>query len=135
MSLPANAVSWQVTLSCSSQPYFRNGTQIGYSLGCSECPSLTRQRERKLTALSFPHSYVPVNVDYGDLWDIMAFFKGDLEGQGGHDHLAEQIATQGKEWTKQFWRWEDMQACEGSLVTLCLSVTLTMLVSTQIFSV
>ncbi|SCZ93839.1 BZ3500_MvSof-1268-A1-R1_Chr6-3g08919 [Microbotryum saponariae] len=58
------------------------------------------------------YHYVPVNVDHQDLYSIMAFFKGDLEGKGGHDVSTEQIAMQGKEWTEGHWRWVDMQACE-----------------------
>lgn len=57
------------------------------------------------------NSYVPVRVDYTDLWGIMAFFKGDLDGNGNHDHLAEKIASEGRNWAEQNWRWEDMQAC------------------------
>lgn len=56
--------------------------------------------------------YVPVKIDYTDLYDLMAFFAGDLDGKGGHDDLAKQIAYNGKQWTEQHWRWEDMQACK-----------------------
>ncbi|SCV67516.1 BQ2448_5127 [Microbotryum intermedium] len=56
------------------------------------------------------YHYVPVNVDYSDLFNIMAFFKGDINGNGAHDQLAETIAAQSKEWTAAYWRWEDMQA-------------------------
>lgn len=41
----------------------------------------------------------------------MAFFIGDLDGNGSHDELAEKIASAGKQWTADYWRWEDMQAC------------------------
>lgn len=52
----------------------------------------------------------------------MAFFKGDLNGRGSHDALAEEIATQGKKWTEEYWRWEDMQACKiGSLAKKIIS--------------
>lgn len=54
--------------------------------------------------------YVPLKVDYTDLYDLMAFFAGDLNGRGGHDDLAKQIALNGKDWTEKHWRWEDMQA-------------------------
>ncbi|KAK4049073.1 Protein O-glucosyltransferase 2 [Microbotryomycetes sp. JL201] len=54
--------------------------------------------------------YVPVSVNYSELWDIMAFFKGDVTGQVGHDRLAKEIALEGKRWAEQYWRWEDMQA-------------------------
>lgn len=56
-------------------------------------------------------SYVPLKLDYSDLLPIMAFFRGAPEdGRGNHDHLAEKIATQGKEWAESHWRWVDMQA-------------------------
>lgn len=55
--------------------------------------------------------YVPLKTDYSDLFPIMAFFKGDpYTGSGSHDDMAEQIATAGRLWTEQNWRWEDMQA-------------------------
>lgn len=41
----------------------------------------------------------------------MAFFVGSPDGRsGGHDHLAQQIAEQGKKFGEEHWRWEDMQA-------------------------
>ncbi|KPV75135.1 glycosyltransferase family 90 protein [Rhodotorula graminis WP1] len=55
--------------------------------------------------------YVPVKVDYSDLYPVLAFFKGAPEdGRGGHDELAERIAAQGKQWADENWRWVDMQA-------------------------
>ncbi|KAG6337195.1 hypothetical protein ID866_1909 [Astraeus odoratus] len=42
-------------------------------------------------------------VSYADLYDALAFFRE-------HDDLAEHIATQGKEWSRRFWRKEDMAA-------------------------
>lgn len=42
----------------------------------------------------------------------MAFFSGDIDGNGGHDDLAKQIAYNGKDWTEKHWRKEDMEACE-----------------------
>ncbi|SGY16116.1 BQ5605_C012g06764 [Microbotryum silenes-dioicae] len=56
------------------------------------------------------YHYIPVNVDYTDLFNIMAFFKGDIDGNGAHDQLAETMAAQSKEWAAAYWRWEDMQA-------------------------
>jgi hypothetical protein len=53
--------------------------------------------------------YIPLKVDYTDLWDIMAFFSGDMNGQNGHDHLAKQIADQGKEYAAKHWRYADME--------------------------
>ncbi|GAA5851432.1 hypothetical protein JCM3766R1_004574 [Sporobolomyces carnicolor] len=55
--------------------------------------------------------YVPLKVDYSDLFPILAFFQGSpYDGSGSHDDLAEKIATAGAEWARDFWRWEDMQA-------------------------
>ncbi|BGO91104.1 hypothetical protein NBRC10512_005802 [Rhodotorula toruloides] len=55
--------------------------------------------------------YVPVKTDYTDLLPIIAFFKGSpYDGSGGHDELAEKVASAGKQWTEQNWRWVDMQA-------------------------
>ncbi|CAH7674288.1 glycosyl transferase family 90-domain-containing protein [Phakopsora pachyrhizi] len=54
--------------------------------------------------------YIPVRVDYQDLYDIMAFFVGDLDGKNGHDQLGEQIGKAGSDWAKEYWRVEDMQS-------------------------
>ncbi|KZT55623.1 glycosyltransferase family 90 protein [Calocera cornea HHB12733] len=56
--------------------------------------------------------YVPVQVDLSDLYDILTFFAGDVAagGKGGHDALAREIALQGREWSRAFWRKEDMVA-------------------------
>ncbi|GAA6037062.1 hypothetical protein JCM8097_005532 [Rhodosporidiobolus ruineniae] len=56
--------------------------------------------------------YLPVKLDYSDLFPILAFFRGSpfKDRQGAHDALAETIATAGKKWAGEFWRVEDMQA-------------------------
>lgn len=54
--------------------------------------------------------YVPVKMDYTDLYDTLAFFRGDEDGEGAHDDLAEKIAAAGREWSLTFWRREDMVA-------------------------
>ncbi|GAA6001465.1 hypothetical protein JCM10207_006679 [Rhodosporidiobolus poonsookiae] len=54
--------------------------------------------------------YVPLKVDYTDLFDIMAFFAGDLDGRNNHDALAKQIADNGKDYAQRFWRYADMEA-------------------------
>ncbi|KZS91430.1 hypothetical protein SISNIDRAFT_443154 [Sistotremastrum niveocremeum HHB9708] len=61
--------------------------------------------------------YVPVKVDYSDLYDILLFFRGDLGisrrksgAREGYDHLAEKIASEGKKWIGEYWREEDMTA-------------------------
>jgi hypothetical protein len=52
--------------------------------------------------------YVPVKIDYTDLYDILAFFIGTPDGKNGHDEIARTIAMAGKEWARDHWRKEDM---------------------------
>lgn len=74
--------------------------------------SLSPPRELPCSLSECPaHSYIPLKVDYTDLFDIMAFFAGDLDGRNGHDDLAKQIADNGKDYATRFWRYEDMEAC------------------------
>jgi hypothetical protein len=40
----------------------------------------------------------------------IAQFRGDLEGNGGEDLLAQQIAEAGEEWAQTHWRKVDMAA-------------------------
>ena len=54
--------------------------------------------------------YVPVQLDFTDLYDALAFFRGDENGEGGHDALARKIAVEGRKWSKKYWRREDLQA-------------------------
>jgi hypothetical protein len=55
--------------------------------------------------------YVPIKVDYTDLYDVMAFFIGNPEtGEGAHESMAQRIAEQGKQFAKQHWRRADMAA-------------------------
>ncbi|KAF4616689.1 hypothetical protein D9613_008818 [Agrocybe pediades] len=54
--------------------------------------------------------YVPIQIDYSDLYDAYIFFRGGLYGEGNHDEMAKQIAYAGREWSKTFWRKEDMTA-------------------------
>ncbi|PLW07099.1 hypothetical protein PCASD_25404 [Puccinia coronata f. sp. avenae] len=84
--------------------------------------------------------YVPIKVDYSDLYDVMVFFRGEddpadltkaqkkpassrrapraarRDSRLGHDHLAEKIATQGKRWAAEHWRRPDMAAYMFRLV-------------------
>lgn len=55
------------------------------------------------------YHYVPIKIDYSDLYDVMAFFAGDMHHLNGHDELAKQIAYQGKDWTAKHWRMQDME--------------------------
>lgn len=54
--------------------------------------------------------YIPVQLDYSDLYDSLTFFRGDLNGEGAHEDMAEKIATAGRTWAKTFWRREDLTA-------------------------
>ncbi|GAA6036975.1 hypothetical protein JCM8097_005487 [Rhodosporidiobolus ruineniae] len=56
--------------------------------------------------------YVPIKLDYSDLYNVLAFFDGGLDEQrtGNHDALAEKIAIAGREWAEMHWRIVDMQA-------------------------
>ncbi|GAA5868829.1 hypothetical protein JCM8547_002841 [Rhodosporidiobolus lusitaniae] len=56
--------------------------------------------------------YVPVKMDYSDLYNILTFFSGadDAQRTGNHDDLAEEIAKAGREWAETHWRVVDMQA-------------------------
>ena len=55
-------------------------------------------RGNALTTVS--RSYVPVKVDYSDLYDIMTFFRGGPDGKYGHDAMAAKIGSEGKRWAK-----------------------------------
>lgn len=52
--------------------------------------------------------YVPIKVDYSDLYDVMTFFVGTPDGKGSHDEIAAKLARQGKAWAAEHWRPEDM---------------------------
>ncbi|UKZ76476.1 hypothetical protein TrVFT333_004181 [Trichoderma virens FT-333] len=52
--------------------------------------------------------FVPMDSRFIDYYAIMEYFLG-YEGRNGHDHVAEKIATEGKEWADLVLRKEDMQ--------------------------
>jgi hypothetical protein len=54
--------------------------------------------------------YVPIQLDFSDLYDSLVFFRGDAQGRGAHDADAARIAREGTEWSKRFWRKEDLTA-------------------------
>ncbi|GAA6060113.1 hypothetical protein JCM10212_003521 [Sporobolomyces blumeae] len=60
--------------------------------------------------------FIPMQVDYSDMWDIMAFFRGGINGEGAHDDLGKEIATAGKEWVKECYRWADLEAYQFRLM-------------------
>jgi hypothetical protein len=52
-----------------------------------------------------------MQLDYSDLYNIMAFFAGTPDERfKGRDDLAQKIANQGRKFRLEHWRWEDMQA-------------------------
>jgi hypothetical protein len=60
--------------------------------------------------LTIVRSYVPVKVDYTDLYDIMTFFRGTPDGLGSHEELAAKLGAAGKLWARDHWRKQDMAA-------------------------
>ncbi|ORY32301.1 glycosyl transferase family 90-domain-containing protein [Naematelia encephala] len=54
--------------------------------------------------------YIPIKPDLTDLYDVLSFF------HNGHDDMAKEMAVAGKEWSKSFWRWEDMVAYQFRLM-------------------
>lgn len=58
------------------------------------------------------------------LYDIMNFFSGDMDGNGGHDDAARIIASRGRRWAEQHWRVEDCQACTSALSHFLLPLRL-----------
>ncbi|GAA94666.1 glycosyltransferase family 90 protein [Mixia osmundae IAM 14324] len=59
--------------------------------------------------------YIPAQIDYTDLWDILAFFRGTPEGRGSHDELARQIALAGQKWERRHLRWQDAESYQFRL--------------------
>ncbi|KAJ2932199.1 hypothetical protein H1R20_g4882, partial [Candolleomyces eurysporus] len=54
--------------------------------------------------------YVPVQMDLSDLHDALVFFRGDGNGDGAHEDLGAKIAAASREWSRTFWRREDLVA-------------------------
>jgi len=54
--------------------------------------------------------YVPIQLDLSDLHDALMFFRGNANGDGAHEELARRIALAGREWSKTYWRREDLVA-------------------------
>ncbi|KAH8881368.1 hypothetical protein GQ53DRAFT_799235 [Thozetella sp. PMI_491] len=53
--------------------------------------------------------FVPMDNRYGDWYGIMEYFLGYGDDVQGHDAVAEDIASSGKEWAERVLRREDMQ--------------------------
>ncbi|SCV72165.1 BQ2448_4859 [Microbotryum intermedium] len=60
--------------------------------------------------------YVPVKLDYSDLYDIMTFFVGTPQAKGAHDALAQKVGAAGQKWAATHWRKVDMAAYMYRLV-------------------
>lgn len=72
-----------------------------YSHGCSKSLfSVPSPPARPLTLDLHARSYVPIKVDYSDLYDTMTFFRGGPDGKHGHDELAKMIGLAGKAWAR-----------------------------------
>ncbi|KAJ7708327.1 glycosyl transferase family 90-domain-containing protein [Mycena rosella] len=54
--------------------------------------------------------YIPIQTSYADLLDALVFFRGDPAGGGAHDDMARRIAGAGREWSRRYWRKEDLVA-------------------------
>ncbi|KAH6904196.1 hypothetical protein BKA70DRAFT_1432400 [Coprinopsis sp. MPI-PUGE-AT-0042] len=54
--------------------------------------------------------YIPVQLDLSDLHDSLMFFRGDGNGDGAHEELGRKIASAGREWSRTYWREEDLVA-------------------------
>jgi len=77
--------------------------------------------------------YVPVRVDLSDLHDTLVFFRGGLHGEGAHEEMARKIATAGREWSKKFWRKEDLTAYMFRYYFLSFREQLSLSVDTRLF--
>ncbi|EAU90335.2 CAP1 [Coprinopsis cinerea okayama7 len=54
--------------------------------------------------------YVPIQLDLSDLLDTLYFFRGDPSQHNHHLDLAAKMADAGRQWSKRYWRKEDMVA-------------------------
>lgn len=54
--------------------------------------------------------YVPIQLDYSDLYDSLVFFAGDQSGEGAHEDMAKEIAFAGRDWARRYWRDVDVTA-------------------------
>ena len=71
-------------------------------------PSLYRYRDH----IQPWYHYIPARIDNSDVYDLMAFFTGDMDGKYSQDALAERISDNGHDFVKHHWRYEDLQACK-----------------------
>ncbi|KAG9022390.1 F-actin-capping protein subunit alpha [Tulasnella sp. JGI-2019a] len=55
------------------------------------------------------YHYVPIQHDFSDLYNSVAFFTGTPEGKGAHDKMAERIGANAVDYVRKHWRWQDME--------------------------
>lgn len=53
--------------------------------------------------------YVPIKMDYTDLVDALAFFRGTPAAPGGFDEVAKAISRNGQCFVRRLWREQDLQ--------------------------
>lgn len=76
------------------------------------------------------YHYIPIQPDYSDLYDVLAFFIGPMKEDGtvdhslGHDYLGKKIGQAGQEFALTQWRWVDMQAYVSGEGAPCLTYPL-----------
>lgn len=85
----------------------------------SRFPRLMQALNVKIRATVFPEwnslilpawfAYVPIKMDYSDLYSVLAFFRGSPSGRGSHDEVARRIARNGQCWVARTWRREDVE--------------------------
>ncbi|KAG8887721.1 Glycosyltransferase Family 90 domain containing protein [Tulasnella sp. 332] len=56
------------------------------------------------------YHYVPIQHDFSDLYNSVAFFTGTPSGRGAHDAMAKRIGSNAVEYVRKHWRREDMEA-------------------------
>ncbi|KAJ4496637.1 hypothetical protein C8R41DRAFT_866040 [Lentinula lateritia] len=76
---------------------------------CSQMKQLYEYKDMQRMKDAGNHKYV-LDVDLLDLYDSLIFFRGDSNGEGAQEELERQIALQGREWSKTYWRRQDIIA-------------------------
>jgi hypothetical protein len=105
-----------------SEVFTRFLSQIDGNAWSSRFKRLLTSRSLVFKATAYPEwfaqriqpwvHYVPIQLDYSDLYDALLFFRGDEtpERTGAHEELGRKIATEGRRWSKEMWRREDLTA-------------------------
>jgi hypothetical protein len=97
-------------------------SQINGNAWSSRFKRLLTSRSLVFKAMAYPEwfaqriqpwvHYVPIQLDYSDMYDTLMFFRGDetSERTGAHEELGRKIAMEGRRWSKEMWRREDLTA-------------------------